>query len=192
MGVVIFNSTSNMRIFITPLSLPWQSAGAISVMTVQDQSAQMEPRLCITDPQEKILKIPIISLHLYAMEKESPPVPMDQRQESGSTSVAMMRRSAPLGKGLGQETSHVLPVLMGPSVPVQEEGRTVRSVSKCAPIGRAVLHSVRREFHTAPGGPRTGTNMTGLGTSTQGQEGQETDFHTNGEVAFPAINLNSF
>merc|ERR1711862_610407 len=118
---------------------------------------------------------------------ESPPVPMDQWQDTGSTPAVMTRRSAPLDKGLGQETSHVRPVLMGPSVPVQVEGRTVRSVSKCAPIGRAVLHSVRREFHTAPGGPRTGTNMTGLGTSTQGQEGQETDFHTNGEVAFQAI-----
>merc|ERR1712098_825905 len=87
---------------------------------------------------------------------------------------AMMRRSAPLDKGLGQETSHVRPVLMGPSVPVQEEGRTARSVSKCAPIGSAVLHSVRREFHIAPGLPRTGTNMTGSGTSTQEITGQAT------------------
>merc|ERR1712025_389942 len=136
---------------------------------------------------------PIISLHLYAMEKESPPVPMDQRQESGSTSVAMMRRSAPLGKGLGQETSHVRPVLMGPSVPVQEEGRTVRSVSKCAPIGRAVLHSVRREFHIAPGGPRTGTNMTGSGTSTQGRTGQATKLEdTTGDQNIQAIYPNFF
>merc|ERR1712098_370598 len=174
MGVVIFNSTSNMRIFITPLSLPWQSAGAISVMMVQDQSAQMEPRLCITDPQERIQRDPHISHLLCVREKESPPVPMDQWQDTGSTPAAMTRRSAPLGKGLGQETSHVPPVLMGPSVPVQEEGRTARSVSKGAPIGRAVLHSVRREFHTAPGLPRTGTNMTGSGTSTQEITGLET------------------
>merc|ERR1712098_532443 len=180
MGVVIFNSTSNMRIFISPLSLPWQSAGAISVMMVQDQSAQMEPRLCITDPQERIQRDPHISHHLCVREKENPPVLMDQWQDTGSTPAAMMRRSAPLDKGLGQEKSHVRPVLMGPSVPVQEEGRTVRSVSKCAPIGRAVLHSVRREFHTAPGGPRTGTNMTGSGTSTQGRGGQETHFHITG------------
>merc|ERR1719348_373590 len=161
-------------------------------MTVQDQSAQMVPRQYITDPQERIPRNPIISLPLYAREKESLHVPMDQRQESGSTPVAMKRRSVPLGKGLGQETSHVQPVLTGPSVPVQEEGRTAPSVSKCAAIGRAVLHSVRREFHTAPGLLRTGTNMTGSGTLTQGQEGQETDFHTNGEVAFQAINLSSF
>merc|ERR1712112_123490 len=147
----------------------------------------------ITDPQEKIPRNPIISLPLYAREKESPPVPMDQRQESGSTSMGMMRRSAPLGKGLGQETSHVLPVLMGPSVPVQEEGRTAHSVSKCAPIGRAVLHSVRREFHTAPGGPRTGTNMTGSGTSTQGRTGQATKLEdTTGDQSMHQIDPNFF
>merc|ERR1712098_927893 len=193
MGVVIFNSTSNMRIFISPPFLPWQSAGAISVMTVQDQSAQMEPRLCITDPQERIQRDPHISHHLCVREKESPPVPMDQWQDTGSTPAAMMRRSAPLGRGSGQETSHVLPVLMGPSVPVQEEGRTARSVSKCAAIGRAVLHSVRREFHTAPGLPRTGTNMTGSGTSTQGRTGQETDLKDiTGDQNIQAIYPNFF
>merc|ERR1712098_712032 len=193
MGVVIFNSTSNMRIFISPLSLRWQSAGAISVMTVQDQSAQMEPRLCITDPQERIQRDPHISHHLCVREKESPPVLMDQWQDTGSTPAAMMRRSAPLGKGLGQETSHVRPVLMGPSVPVQEEGRTVCSVSKCAPIGRAVLHSVRREFHIAPGGPRTGTNMTGSGTSTQGRTGQATKLEdTTGDQSMHQIGPNFF
>merc|ERR1712121_378826 len=133
---------------------------------------------------------PHISHHLCVREKESPPVPMGQWQDSGSTSVAMMRRSAQLGKGLGQETSHVLPVLMGPSVPVQEEGRTARSVSKGAPIGRAALHSVRREFHIAPGGPRTGTNMMGSGTSTQGRGGQETHFHITGDQNMQAIDHN--
>merc|ERR1711872_311541 len=152
-------------------------------MMVQDQSAQMDPRQYITDPQERIPKDPHISPLLCVREKESPHVPMDQWQDTGSTPAAMMRRSAPLGKGLGQATRHVLPVLTGPSVPVQGEGRTAPSVSKCAATGRAVLHSVGREFHTAPGGPRTGTNMTGSGTSTQGRGGQETDFHTNGEVA---------
>merc|ERR1712240_716729 len=130
---------------------------------------------------------------LCVREKESPPVPMDQWQDTGSTSVAMKRRSAPLGRGLGQATSHVLPVLMGPSVPVQGEGRTAPSVSKCAATGRAVLHSVRREFHTAPGLLRTGTNMTGSGTSTQEITGLATKLEdTTGDQNIQAIYPNFF
>merc|ERR1711872_1058850 len=162
-------------------------------MMVQDQSAQMDPRQYITDPQERIPRDPHISPLLCVREKKSLHVLMDQRQESGSTSVAMKRRSAPQGKGLVQETSHVLPVLTGPSVPVRGEGRTAPSVSKCAATGRAVLHSVGKEFHTAPGLLRTGTNMTGSGTSTQEITGLATKLEdTTGDQSMHQIDPNFF
>merc|ERR1712243_404812 len=194
MGVVVFNSTSNMRIFITLASL--LALAECRRHLCDDGTRPICPdgtKAVYNRPTGKIPRDPHISHPLYVREKESPHVPMDQWQDTGSTPVAMKRRSVLLGKGLGQETSHVQPVLTGPSVPVQEEGRTARSVSKGAPIGRAVLHSVRREFHTAPGLPRTGTNMTGSGTSTQEITGLETKLEdTTGDQNIQAIYPNFF
>ena len=135
----------------------------------------MEPLLCITDPQGGILKDPNTLLPLYAREKESQAVVMDQQQRRGSTPAAMIRRSAPLGKDKDHMTSPLLHVLTGLSVSVQEEGRTASSTTGCVVTGRDVVRCAGGDNHTARGTPRTGTNMMVSGNTIQGRTGQETN-----------------
>merc|ERR1712243_5458 len=135
-----------------------QSVGAIYVMTEADQGVLMAPGQCITDPRGRILINPHISLLQCAMEKLSQSVLMDQSQDIGSTPAPRMRRNAPQDKDLDLVTNLGQPALMGLNAAAQGVERTARSASRCAPIARAVLLSAGMEYHTAHGGPRTGTN----------------------------------
>ena len=69
-----------------------------------------------------------------------------------------MRRNVPQDKDLELVTNLAQPALMGLNASAQAVERTASSATRCAPIARAVLLSAGREYHTAHGPPRTGTN----------------------------------
>merc|ERR1712243_197631 len=60
--------------------------------------------------------------------------------------------------GLELVTSLAQPALMGLNANAQRVERTASSATRCAAIARAALLSAGREYHTAHGPPRTGTN----------------------------------